>query len=250
MKELDRLKDDFLSTISHELRTPLASIRSFSEILADGEALDRNSALRYHAIIGSETQRLTRLLDSILDLTRLEQGQADWRMLAIDPATTLEDAVAVAEGLFSDAGVALETRIEPSGRLLHADRDRLIQVFINLLSNAAKFCDPDNGRVTVSGRPYEEGYLIEVGDNGEGITPADQALIFEKFAKARERNTGRPSGSGLGLTISRHIVEHHGGSIWIRSPAGEGATFCVYLPGIGAADRQTVTMAPAVAALD
>ena len=110
-----------------------------------------------------------------------------------------------------------------------ADRDRMMQVYINLLSNAAKFCDPDNGRVRVTGRPADGGYLVEVSDNGEGIGEEDQKQIFEKFAKARNRNTGRPSGSGLGLTISRHIVEHHRGRIWVRSTPGEGATFCVFL---------------------
>lgn len=105
-----------------------------------------------------------------------------------------------------------------------------MQVFINLLSNAAKFADPDNGRVRIVGQSVSGGYEVEVADNGEGVSPKDQDIIFEKFAKARDRNTGRPSGSGLGLTISRHIVEHHNGRIWLRSVEGTGATFCVFLP--------------------
>ena len=118
--------------------------------------------------------------------------------------------------------------------MVYADRDRLMQVFINLLSNAAKFADPD-ARPRPGRRPrtYSGGYLVEVTDNGEGVEPQDQQIIFEKFAKARDRNTGRPSGSGLGLTISRHIVEHHGGRIWVDSPPGKGATFSVFLPGVG-----------------
>ncbi len=232
LKELDRLKDDFLSTVSHELRTPLTSIRTFSEILHDHDDLDQNLAQRYLTIISSETQRLTRLLDTILDLTRLEQGQADWQMADVDPRVTLEDAVAATGGLFSEANCTLEVAIAPDAPMVHADRDRLMQVFINLLSNAAKFCDPNEGRVTVVGRPDNGGYLVEVSDNGEGVSQQDQQIIFEKFAKARDRNTGRPSGSGLGLTISRHIIEHHGGRIWLGTPRGRGATFCVYLPGI------------------
>ena len=233
LKELDRLKDDFLSTVSHELRTPLTSIRSFSEILSEPEGLPPEQAERYLAIIQSETQRLTRLLDTILDLTRLEQGQADWSMGEVDPAEALEDATAATGGLFRGAHGDVEIAIEAAERMVHADRDRLMQVFINLLSNAAKFADPVKGHVRVTGRNYGGGYLVEVSDNGEGVQPQDRQIIFEKFAKARDRNTGRPSGSGLGLTISRHIVEHHGGRIWVDSPPGKGATFSVFLPGVG-----------------
>ncbi len=242
LKELDRLKDDFLSTVSHELRTPLTSIRTFSEILSEHDDVGVPQAGRYLAIISSETQRLTRLLDTILDLTRLEQGEADWRMEAFDPKATLEDAIAATGGLFRDTRAELDVAIEPALTPLSADRDRMMQVYINLLSNAAKFCDPDRGRVTVSGRSVDGGYLVEIGDNGEGVSEKDQQLIFEKFAKARDRNTGRPSGSGLGLTISRRIVEHHHGRIWLRSRPGQGATFCVFLPSSSA-----VAAAPATA---
>ncbi|MCP4383386.1 MAG: histidine kinase [Hyphomicrobiales bacterium] len=231
LKELDRLKDDFLSTVSHELRTPLTSIRTYSEILGDHEVSD-TQAQNFLDIIASETQRLTRLLDTILDLTRLEQGQAEWRMTDIDPSNVLEDAVAATGGLFRDQQCELHVTIEPSNAVVRADRDRLMQVFINLISNAAKFAEPDHGRVIVAGRPDKDGYLVEVTDNGEGVSPTDRELIFEKFAKARNRNTGRPSGSGLGLTISRHIVEHHGGHIWTEVGQESGARFCVRLPSV------------------
>ena len=230
LKELDRLKDDFLSTVSHELRTPLTSIRTFSEILSNPDGVTPAQADRYLAIISSETQRLTRLLDTILDLTRLEQGETDWQMGPFDPKETLEDAIAATGGLFRDASAELDVAIEPASGPLRADRDRMMQVYINLLSNAAKFCDPENGRVEVVGRPVDGGYLVEISDNGEGVSEKDQHLIFEKFAKARDRNTGRPSGSGLGLTISRHIVEYHQGRIWTQRESRSGAKFCVFLP--------------------
>jgi len=231
LKELDRLKDDFLSTVSHELRTPLTSIRTYSEILSEHDVSEAQ-ADRFLDIISSETQRLTRLLDRILDLTQLEQGRAEWRMADVDPASVLEDAVAATGGLFRAGECDIAVSISPADRPVHADRDRLMQVFINLLSNAAKFAEPDAGRVTVTGRPDGDGYLVAVTDNGEGVSPKDREIIFEKFAKARDRNTGRPSGSGLGLTISRHIVEHHGGRIWTEAPRGRGATFCVFLPSV------------------
>ncbi|MGA7485796.1 MAG: sensor histidine kinase [Xanthobacteraceae bacterium] len=234
LKELDRLKDDFLSTISHELRTPLASIRSFSEILSDGSRLDSEQSERFLSIIASESRRLTRLLDGILDLARLEQGQADWTLAETDPAQVLADAVAASEGLFREANVALSVEIKPAASRLNADRDRLMQVMINLMSNAAKFCDGRHGKVHIAGRPRPSGYFIAVEDNGAGIAPEDQGIIFEKFGKAKHAGTRRIPGSGLGLTISRHIVEHHGGKIWIRSAPGEGTTFCMFLPQSGA----------------
>jgi signal transduction histidine kinase len=209
----------------------LTSIRTFSEILGDRDGVSAEQADRYVSIIQSEAQRLTRLLDTILDLTRLEQGQAVWNMVNMDLAAVLDDAVAATGGLFKQASCSLQVKMEPRSRPVRADRDRVMQVFINLLSNAAKFADPARGKVWVRGRDTESGYLVEITDNGEGVNPRDQQIIFEKFAKAQERNTGRPSGSGLGLTISRHIVEHHGGRIWVRSTKGEGATFCVLFPG-------------------
>ena len=147
LKELDRLKDDFLSTVSHELRTPLTSIRTFSEILSDRDGVGPEQAERYVSIIQSEAQRLTRLLDTILDLTRLEQGQAVWNMVDTDLATVLDDAVAATGGLFKQASCSLQVKVEPHIRPVRADRDRVMQVFINLLSNAAKFADPVRGEV-------------------------------------------------------------------------------------------------------
>ena len=151
-------------------------------------------------------------------------------MTDIEPGAALENAVAATGGLFRDARTDLQVKIEPTSALVHGDRDRLMQVFINLLSNAAKFADAERGHVSVSGSETEQGYLAQVTDNGEGIEPQDHQIIFEKFAKAGMRNTGRPAGSGLGLTISRHIVEHHGGRIWVKPEARRGATFCVFLP--------------------
>ncbi len=159
----------------------------------------------------------------------------------------LEDAVAATGGLFRETKCQVAVTIAPEAPVVHGDRDRLMQVFINLLSNAAKFCDPTEGRVSVCGRADDGGYLVEVSDNGEGVRPQDRQIIFEKFAKARDRNTGRPSGSGLGLTISRHIVEHHSGRIWMRSPKGGGATFCVFLPAVQARRRRRQ---PALAGAD
>lgn len=230
LQELDKLKDDFLSTVSHELRTPLTSIRSFAEILEDYPDLRQAQSKRYLAIITSESQRLTRLIDQILDLARLEQGRSEWNLAEIDTAQTLRAAIDAAGGLFQDRHLRLETDILGGGPPLCADRDRLIQVFVNLLSNAIKYADPDNGWVGVRGRPVSGGYQVSVADNGPGVSAQDQARIFDKFAQATENAADRPPGTGLGLAISRHIVEYFGGRIWIDTERRGGAVFHVFLP--------------------
>jgi signal transduction histidine kinase len=234
LEELDKLKDDFLSTVSHELRTPLTSIRSFSEILLDNPDLPRDRLHHFLDIIAGESQRLTRLIDEILDLARLEQGRTEWRIEPVDAAATLQHAVAVSGGLVEDRGVRLDTDIRgrgDRGAVVAADPDRLVQVCVNLLANAVKYADGDPPRVWVRGAPEAAGYHIAVADDGPGIPPADRERIFDKFAKAVDTTPERPSGTGLGLAITRHIVDYLGGEIWLgAADEAPGATFHVRLP--------------------
>ncbi len=241
LEELDKLKDDFLSTVSHELRTPLTSIRSFSEILVDNPDLPQARMHHFLEIIASESQRLTRLIDEILDLARLEQGRTDWHIARVDAAETLERAVTVSGGLIQERGVALRTDIRGTGTaaaMVEADPDRLVQVCVNLLSNAVKYAAGEPPTVWITGRPEAAGYRITVADSGAGIAPEDRTRVFDKFAKAVETAPDRPPGTGLGLAITRHIVEHCGGSIWLGDDGeAPGATFHVHLPSADAARR-------------
>jgi Na+/proline symporter/nitrogen-specific signal transduction histidine kinase len=230
LKELDRLKDDFLSTVSHELRTPLTSIRSFSEILFDNPDLDTVERSKFLTIIVKESERLTRLINQILDLARMEAGRMEWQMEDIDPRGVIEEALAVTGGLFAEKSIRLETQLEASFPKVHADRDRLMQVIVNLLSNAVKFCAPSRGHVVVAAEMRQEGLYISVADNGAGVAPDKRQLIFEKFQQANDALTDRPGGSGLGLAISRQIVEFFGGRIWVESVPGRGAKFAFTIP--------------------
>jgi Na+/proline symporter/nitrogen-specific signal transduction histidine kinase len=230
LKELDRLKDDFISTVSHELRTPLTSIRSFSEILYDNSDLDIDDRRRFLAIIVKESERLTRLINQILDLAKMEAGRMDWQMEDVDAKALIEEALAVAGGVFAERAVKLELNLDPNIPHIYADRDRLIQVIVNLLSNAVKFCDRDNGLVVVSAAARNDGLYLSVADNGPGIPPEKRKLIFEKFQQANETLTDRPGGTGLGLAISRQIVEFFGGQIWAESVPGHGAKFAFTIP--------------------
>ncbi len=232
LKELDRLKDEFLTMVSHEFRTPLTSIRSFSEILVDTPELDPERAEHFMGIIVRESERLTRLIDDHLDLARLEAGHSDWRPENVDPRSVLDESVEAIKGLLDNKGVDLELDLSPATVTLHVDRDRLTQVFINLLSNAAKFSAARDPSVKVRGEVMDGGYLVSITDNGNGITKDEQAVIFNKFARGGKYpdDKPRPSGSGLGLAIARHVVEHCKGKIWVESPPSRGATFRVFVP--------------------
>ena len=230
LTELDRMKDDFLSTVTHELRTPLTSIRSFSEILHDSPDLDLTERQHFLTIIIRESERLTRLINQVLDLTKIETGRMKWQMTDVDLGDVIDHAVSALRHLFEEKSIALEVHGPARVPPIRGDRDQLIQLVINLLSNAEKFCPPGTGRVDVSLQTGARGVTVSVADNGPGIPVNEQELIFEKFHQVRSGNTGNPMGSGLGLAICRGIVEHLGGRIWVRSTPGKGATFFFTVP--------------------
>jgi len=242
LRELDRMKDDFISTVTHELRTPLTSIRAFSEMLHEDPRIELAERTRFLGIIVGETERLSRLINQILDLAKLESGRADWTSVAVDLAPVIHEACASLSQLYKDKGVALTLEIEEPLPTVMADRDRLMQVMINLLSNAVKFAPAGRGRVKVgAGRTVmldaagrtEAALRVAVADNGPGIRPEDRETIFEKFRQGgQDVLTDKPQGTGLGLPISRQIVEYFGGRLWLEpvAAAEAGAHFVFTLP--------------------
>ncbi len=230
LKELDRMKDDFVSTVSHELRTPLTSIRAFAEILLANPEVDLPQRTQFLGIIAKETERLTRLINQILDLAKLESGSAEWHVTRIDMREVVGDALAGMSQLFSEKKIQVETRLPERVAPVNADLDRVIQVLLNLLSNAVKFCDPEHGRIDVALVDAGDEVRVDVRDNGPGIAWKDQQVIFEKFRQAGSTLTDKPQGTGLGLPISRQIVEHLGGRLWVDSRPGAGACFSFTLP--------------------
>ena len=230
LQELDRLKDDFISTVTHELRTPLTSIRAFSEILGDNPQLETAQRAKFLGIITRESERLTRLINQVLDLAKIESGAAEWHPSALDMREVIEDATTALSQIYKERGIKITTGLPETLPVVYADRDRIFQVVLNLLSNAANFCDKPDSRVHVSVIIEETALRIEIADNGIGISANDQSFIFEKFRQVSDTTSGKPKGSGLGLAISREIVQHYKGRLWVVSTPGIGSTFSFTLP--------------------
>ena len=230
LRELDRMKDDFVSTVSHELRTPLTSIRAFAEILHDSPELAAAKRQEFVGIILRETERLTRLINQILDLAKIESGRAEWAAEPVDLRTVIRDAADSTAALYRERDVQLEAEMPERVPIVVADRDRLQQVLLNLLANAVKFCTPGAGRVRVALSAAGGAVRVDVADNGIGIAPEHQGAIFEKFRQVGDTLTDRPQGTGLGLPISRLIVRQFGGELWVASEPGRGATFSFTIP--------------------
>ncbi len=229
LTQLDQMKDDFLSRVSHELRTPMTSIRSFSELLHDRPDLDPERAKRFISIIHEESLRLTRLLDDILDLSRMERGQMSWDIRLVDAGEILGQAVETMAGLAEREGVAMTvTPLPPSP--VHADADRLKQVMLNLLSNAIKFNRGKTPEVRAGVSLVDGGVEIRIEDNGPGIADDDRDQLFTKFARGAQERPGGAKGSGLGLAISAQIMRSLRGEVTLERSGPEGTVFCVRLP--------------------
>jgi signal transduction histidine kinase len=248
LKELDKLKDDFVATVSHEVRTPLTSIRSFSEILRDNPDIDQEQRQEFVSIIVQESERLSRLINDILDLAKMEAGTSEWHMADFAPRAVIEQALAATAGLFAKAHhISLETRLAADLLPIRADADRLTQVIVNLISNAVKFCAQKDGRIQLEAWQDADFLRVDVKDNGIGIAKVDQQRIFERFQQAGNILTDKPQGTGLGLPISRQILQRFGGDIWVESELGKGATFSFRVPLSRSAAEGAVTFEREVA---
>ena len=222
LRALDAQKDEFLGQLSHELRTPMTSIRSFSEILMDEADVSDKERRRFVSIINEESQRLTRLLDELLDISRLEGGTLELQLETIEVPDAVGKALDAIAGMTRDAGVAVTADAGPAGLRVRANPDRLRQVLINLLSNAVKYNTAPQPEARLSVVENGPTVSIDVVDNGGGVTPAEAAIIFEKFA--RGDRAARSSGAGLGLPISRAIMRAMDGDLTVEF-ASDGTSF-------------------------
>ncbi|MXU64899.1 sensor histidine kinase [Oceanomicrobium pacificus] len=227
LTEISAQKDAFLSQVSHELRTPMTSVRSFAEILRDTPDLDAAHTRRFLKIIHDESERLTRLLDEILDLSFLESGRMSWRRDEVSLTEVIDRALASTEGLRDGTNIVIHRDRASEDVIVTADFDRLAQVFINLLSNAVKYGKADAPEIRIAVTRFGGKVHVDVSDNGPGIPMHDSERVFEKFARLGEITLA--GGAGLGLPISREIIHNLGGSLDLL-PVPVGATFRVTLP--------------------
>jgi len=229
LKSLDRLKDDFMSSVTHELRTPLTSIRALAEMMRDDSEMPVERRQEFLGIMVTEVERLSRLVGQVLDLAKIEAGHAEWHNSDVDMNEIISQAANSLSSRFDDKGVALEVAGSRPCKPVRADADRLVQVMLNLLSNAWKHVPAETGKVSVGIDDDDDGVTVTVNDNGSGISQDEQAVVFDKFRQVGDhaRHSG---GTGLGLPISRQIIEHFGGHMWVESEPGQGATFGFHLP--------------------
>lgn len=254
-KEVDRMKTDFLSTVSHELRTPLTSVLGFARIIKKrmNEVIlplvkteDRKIQKTIQQvgdnieIILSEGERLTALINDVLDLAKMEAGKIEWKMEPVSVAEVIEQAAAALSSLSEQKGLALRLDSEADLPLVIGDRHRLMQVVINLVSNAVKFTN--SGSITCGAARRGDDIVIRVQDTGMGIATEDLPRVFEKFKQVGDTLTNKPKGTGLGLPICKEIVTRHGGRIWAESRPGRGSTFLFTLPAGASADTLMHTL--------
>jgi two-component system phosphate regulon sensor histidine kinase PhoR len=234
LRRLQQIRAEFIDNLSHELRTPLTTISLLAETLTrEAEAAGDAVPARMRDRIGKielETGHLVQMVNELLDLSRIESGGALGVVDLLDLGQVATESTERLR-LFADRqGVTLRVEVATPLPAVRGDEDRLGQVLVNLLHNAVKF-SPDGGDVTVSVRPVAGDVVVAVADHGVGIPRSAQARIFERFYKVdRARVRGETGGTGLGLAIARHIVEQHGGRIWVESVDGAGSTFSFSLP--------------------
>ncbi|MBO9539486.1 PAS domain S-box protein [bacterium] len=227
--QIDRMKDEFVSTVSHELRTPITSISGFVEMMMARE-IPRADQLPLLEVIHSEAGRLGRLINDMLDLSKIQSNRLSLQLKKFRLETLLKSVIRPFEVQHAQSH-RIALTIDPQRGMLLADYDRLAQVMVNLVSNAVKY-SPEGGLIQVSAQKLRDRWVIEVRDEGIGIPEDSLPHVFDRFYRVNENQT---SGSGLGLFITKEIVERHGGTIGIESRLNEGTTFRVTLPAIAKA---------------
>jgi signal transduction histidine kinase len=234
LKELDRLKSDFVSNVSHELRTPLTAIKGAVDlILREVAGPLTEKQIHYLTRVRSNTQHLAGLINDLLDLSKIESGKIEVKSSLVSMGGLVHEVVETLRPIAVEKGIALEAAIPEQSIMVWADRDKINQVLMNLIGNAIKFT-PAHGTVTVSAsRNGDERVQVSVSDTGPGVPPEEKEKIFDKFYQVGEVDGVKPKGTGLGLAICKALVELHGGRIWVESEMNRGSTFYFTLPASG-----------------
>jgi len=229
LKDMDKAKDEFLSTVTHELRTPVTSIRAMAEIVHDNADMDEEQRQYFLSGVIKETERLSHLITQVLNLEKYESGKQQLNISSVQLNHLIKEAAGSIKPLADEKHITLNIKIPDTMFLLQCDADLVMQVLTNLLSNAIKF-SPADDTVTVSVHNNMDELQVCIADNGKGIDPGLHELIFDKFFQARNQTLKKPEGSGLGLAICKKIIHMHGGKIWVDSELNKGSKFIFTLP--------------------
>src|SRR3989440_2723488 len=237
---LARLKSDFVSNVSHELRTPLALIRLYAETLELGRITTQEKKQQYYRIIRKESERLTALINNILDFSRIEAGHKEYEFRNTDIAELVHNTLESYRYQIEQQGFAFEESIDPNLPAVPVDREAIARALVNLVNNALKYSSDEK---FLGVKLYRENGVVklEVADHGIGIARRDQAKIFEKFYRAGDPLVHNTKGSGLGLSLVRHITHAHGGDIAVESIPGRGSKFILSLPLASATQQPAVS---------
>lgn len=228
LKRLEQVRKDFIANISHELKTPVANISGFAETLL-AEQSENEHVHEFSSIIYDESQRLRRLIDSLIKLSNLETGTPELNLVEVDARDLVNEVVKVALKRNEKRGLKIETILPDRRVMIKVDRDSIVQVLINLTKNAIAY-NTDNKPIKVELYDNDSGIKISVQDQGEGIPQSDINRIFERFYRVDKTRSRKTGGTGLGLSIAKHLVENHGGEIGVDSKVGEGSTFYFTIP--------------------
>ncbi|MFH1562446.1 MAG: HAMP domain-containing sensor histidine kinase [Nitrospirota bacterium] len=229
LRKIDQAKSDFLSTSAHELKTPLTSIKAIALTILDNPDMEVSTKTEFLSLVNSEVDRLTRLINDILNLSKIEAGKLEWNMKEISLQEVVESSVKNLRPLAAQKKLNIKMEAQDNLPIIVGDYERLIQVVTNLLSNAIKFTPEGSEietRIKQRHQP-EEVLQVSVSDTGVGIAKEDLEKVFERFKQVGDKKS---QGTGLGLTISREIVQHHCGKIWVESELGMGTTFHFTIP--------------------
>jgi two-component system phosphate regulon sensor histidine kinase PhoR len=234
LRRLERVRSEFVANVSHELRTPLTCIKGYLETLLDGALDDRAHARRFLEVAGTHAERLDRLIDDLLELSNIESGRVTLVPKRLDLGEVVAGVAAMFERRTGQSHQTLE-RTVPVGLSVQADRDRLVQILVNLVDNAVKFT-PEGGRIGIEAGPAGDGRVeIRVSDTGIGIPSTDLPRITERFYRVDKDRSREVGGTGLGLAITKHLVQAHGGELHVESALGQGTTVTFTLPAGGGA---------------
>lgn len=227
--EISRIKSEFVSNVTHELKTPLSLIRMFGETLDSGIVTDENKRKEFYSIIRKESERLTHLINNVLDFSKIDSGNKEYNFQESDLTATIRHSLEAYKFHIRDKGFEIESKIPEEPVLANIDIDAISQAFLNLLSNAVKYSD-NNKHIKVEIRQESKSVAISVQDQGVGISKEELKKIFNKFYRVSNNMAKQPGGSGLGLTLTKHIIEAHRGTIEVVSEVNKGSTFTIRIP--------------------